>query len=50
MGRHGILSHVTAVFNPLYSVLMDFPIHIDIISMELPIVYVKGSHVEFSRS
>ena len=25
---------------------MDFPIHIDTISMELPIVYFKGSQVE----
>ena len=27
---------------------MDFPIHIDTISMGLPIVYFKGSQVEFS--
>ena len=29
--------------------LMDFPIHIDTISMWLPIVYFKGSQVEFSN-
>ena len=28
---------------------MDFPIHIDTISMGLPIVYFKGSQVEFSK-
>ena len=28
---------------------MDFPIHIDIISMGLPIVYFKGSQVEVSK-
>ena len=30
-------------------ILMDFPIHIDTISMGLPIVQFKGSHVEFSK-
>ena len=30
-------------------ILMDFPIHIDTISMGLPIVYFKGSQVEFSN-
>ena len=35
-------------FDPLYS--MDFPIHIDAISMGLPIMYFKGSQVEFSKS
>ena len=29
---------------------MDFPIHIDTISMVLPIVHFKGSQVEFSKS
>ena len=29
---------------------MDFPIHIDTTSMVLPIVYFKGSQVEFSKS
>ena len=28
---------------------MDFPIHNDTISMELPIVYFKGSQVEISN-
>ena len=28
---------------------MDFPIHIDTINMGLPIVYLKGSQVEFSK-
>ena len=28
-------------------ILMDFPIHIDTISMGLPIVHFKGSQVEF---
>ena len=28
--------------------LMEFPIHIDTISMGLPIVYFKGSHVKLS--
>ena len=36
---------------PIFSVLtlcilMDFPIHIDTISMELCILYLKGSQVE----
>ena len=30
-------------------ILMDFPIHIDTISMGLPIVHLKGSEVEFSQ-
>ena len=30
-------------------ILMDSPINIDTISMELPIVYLKGSQVEFSE-
>ena len=30
-------------------ILMDFPIHMDTISMGLPIVYFKGSQVEFSE-
>ena len=30
-------------------ILMDFPIHIDTISMGLSIVYFKGSQVEFSN-
>ena len=29
---------------------MDFPIHIDTIRMELPIVYFKGSQVDISKS
>ena len=29
-------------------ILMDFPIHFDTISMGVPIVYFKRSHVEFS--
>ena len=29
-------------------ILVDFPIHIDTISMTLPIVYLKGSQIEFS--
>ena len=33
---------------PLY-ILMDYPMHIDRISIGLSIVYFKGSHVEFSR-
>ena len=28
---------------------MDFPIHIDTISMGLPILYLKGSKVEISK-
>ena len=28
---------------------MDFPIHIDTISMDLPIVYFEESKVEFSK-
>ena len=32
--------------NTLY--LMDFPIHIDTISMGMPIVYFKGSYVKLS--
>ena len=30
-------------------VLMDFPIQIDTISMGLPIMYFKGSQIEFSK-
>ena len=30
-------------------ILMDFPIHIDAINMQVPIVYKKGSQVEFSK-
>ena len=30
-------------------ILMDFPIHIDTISMGLPIVHFKASQVEFSN-
>ena len=30
-------------------ILIDFPIHIDKISMGLTIVYLKGSQVEFSK-
>ena len=30
-------------------ILMDFPIPIDTLSMGLPIVYFKGSQVEFSK-
>ena len=30
-------------------ILMDFPIHIDTISIGLPIVYFKGSLVDFSN-
>ena len=29
-------------------ILMDYPIHIDTISMELSILYFKGSHVKIS--
>ena len=29
--------------------ILDFPIHIDTISMGLPIVYFKGSQVDFSK-
>ena len=29
--------------------LVKFPIHIDTISMGLPILYFKGSQVEFSK-
>ena len=28
---------------------MDFPMHVDIISMKLPILYFKGSKVEISK-
>ena len=30
-------------------IMMDFPIHIDTISMRLPFMYFKGSQVEFSK-
>ena len=30
-------------------ILMDFPMHVDRISMELPILYFKGSRVEVSK-
>ena len=30
-------------------ILMDFPIQIDTISLRLPIMYLKGSLVEFSK-
>ena len=29
---------------------MDFPLHIVTVSMGLPIMYLKGSQVEFSKS
>ena len=32
-----------------HCILMDFPIYIGTISMGLPIVYFKGSQVEFSN-
>ena len=32
-----------------YVTLVDFPIHIDTIGIGLPIVYFKGSQVEFSN-
>ena len=28
---------------------MDFPIHVDTVSMGLPIMFLKGSQVEFSK-
>ena len=31
----------------VHTTVMDFPIHIDTICMGLPIVYLKGSQVEF---
>ena len=31
-------------------IMVDFPIHIDKLSMELSIVFFKGSQVEFSKS
>ena len=30
-------------------ILMDFPRHVDRISIELPILYLKGSQVELSK-
>ena len=30
-------------------ILMVFPVHIDTISMGVPIVYLKGSKLEFSK-
>ena len=30
-------------------ILMDFPKHVDRVSMELPILYFKGSQVEISK-
>ena len=48
--------HSEKALNPLYSdglltlcILMDYSTHIETISMELPIVYYKGSQVEFSK-
>ena len=38
--------HPCMYVNPLYS---DIPTHADTISMGLPIVYFKGSQVEFSK-
>ena len=32
-----------------FCILLDFPIHIDTINMELPIVFFKGSQVVFSK-
>ena len=31
-------------------ILMDFPMHTDIINMGQPIMYCKGSKVEFNKS
>ena len=45
-----VARHVTdCAMQPGDPFLMDFPIHIDTISMGLPIVYFKGSHIEFSK-
>ena len=46
--RKWALTHMGKVVLTL-CILMDFPIHLDTISMGLPIVYFKGSRVEFSR-
>ena len=56
--RVSVNEHVAAVLKKLKEkevisltlcILMDFPIHIDTISMGLPIVRFKGSQVEFSK-
>ena len=42
------------MMSPIYTkiehffILLDFPMHIDRISMELPILYSKGSQVDTS--
>ena len=37
----------TALFTLTSCILMELPIHMDAISMGLPIVYFKGSQVQF---
>ena len=46
--KYNFLLH-TLIWGPVRPFLMDFPIHFDTITMGLPIVYFKGSQVEFSK-
>ena len=38
-----------ARINPFHLILVGFPMHVGSISMELPILYSKGSQVETSK-
>ena len=42
--KHSLVAYAVTLF-----ILMDFPIHIDTISMDLSFLYFKGSQVEISK-
>ena len=44
-----IFGKIKTIFSAGGRILVDFPIHIDTISMGLPIVHVKGSQVELPK-
>ena len=44
-----LYQHHKAILSLTLYILMDFSIHIDTISMGLPIVHLKGSQVEISK-
>ena len=49
MGLFSVFFGIKLLFFLTLYLLMDLPIHIDILSMGQPIVYVKGSQVGFSK-
>ena len=40
---------VNIIFKLTLCIPMDFPMHIDALSMRLPILYFKGSQLEISK-